>query len=218
MIPSSVPKQLQGLTQFEEMLIARAFPVMHVYTKPRGGQKAYKGHVITLPQDVQLLADVLPQSPKDLPVIIFTISGKHNNSKDFKVRREKVANALYWLTGSNEKGEPNNHLYQHVTIDQYILVQLPENGMLSDVTTIDYTEDKNEVDKTVGIDVGPVNSDLNDKVYNENSEMSSYLPTNINQRKEKELINDEFLKQPEKHKWRIGNEPLLNLMNLMLHS
>ena len=46
MIPSPVPKQLQGLTQFEEMLIARAFPVMHVYTKARGGQKAYKGHVI----------------------------------------------------------------------------------------------------------------------------------------------------------------------------
>ena len=41
MIPSAVPEQLQGLTQFEEMLIARAFPVMHVYNKPRGGQRAY---------------------------------------------------------------------------------------------------------------------------------------------------------------------------------
>ena len=60
MIPSPVPKELQGLTQFEEMLIARAFPVMHVYTKLRGGQRAYKGHVITLPEDVQQLADVLP--------------------------------------------------------------------------------------------------------------------------------------------------------------
>lgn len=60
MIPSPVPKELQDLTQFKEMLIARAFPVMHVYTKPRGGQRAYKGHVITLPQDVQQLADVLP--------------------------------------------------------------------------------------------------------------------------------------------------------------
>lgn len=75
-IPSPVPKELQGLTQFEEMLIARAFSVMHVYTKPRGGQRAYKGHVITLPQNVQQLADVLPQSPKDLPVIIFTVNGK----------------------------------------------------------------------------------------------------------------------------------------------
>ena len=71
------------------MLIARAFPVMHVYTKPRGGQKAYKGHVITLPQDVQQLADVSPRCPKDLPVILFTINGKNNCSKDFIVRRKK---------------------------------------------------------------------------------------------------------------------------------
>ena len=78
MIPSPVPKKLQDLTQFEEMLIARAFPVMHVYTKARGGQRAYKGHVITLPQDVRQLTDVLPRCPKDLPVIIFTVNGKDN--------------------------------------------------------------------------------------------------------------------------------------------
>ena len=39
MIPSCVPKELQELTQIEEMLIARAFPVISVYTKP-GGQRA----------------------------------------------------------------------------------------------------------------------------------------------------------------------------------
>ena len=65
MIPSSVPEELKNLTQFDEMLIARAFPVIHVYTKPKGGQRAYKGHVITLPQDVQQLADVLPCCPSD---------------------------------------------------------------------------------------------------------------------------------------------------------
>lgn len=110
MIPSPVPKELQGLTQFEEMLIARVFPVMHVYTKPRGGQRAYKGHVLTLPQDVQQLADVLPRCPKDLPVIIFTVKGKDNCSKDLIVRRKKVSDALMWLTGVNETGEPNNFL------------------------------------------------------------------------------------------------------------
>ena len=45
-IPSAVPPELQNMTQFEEMLIARAFPVINVYTKPKGGQRAYKGHVI----------------------------------------------------------------------------------------------------------------------------------------------------------------------------
>lgn len=43
MIPSPVPKELQGLTQFEEMIIARAFPVMHVHTKPGVVRKLVKG-------------------------------------------------------------------------------------------------------------------------------------------------------------------------------
>ena len=66
MIPCAVPTELQGLTQVEEMLIARAFPIIQVYTKPNGGQKAYKGHVLTLPHDVQNIADVLPRYPSDI--------------------------------------------------------------------------------------------------------------------------------------------------------
>ena len=82
MIASPVPQELQNLTQFEEMLKATAFPVIYVYTKPKGGQRAYKGHVNTLPQDVQQLADVLPYCPTDLPVISFTVNGKDNASRD----------------------------------------------------------------------------------------------------------------------------------------
>lgn len=74
------------------MLIARAFCVMHMYTKPRGAQRAYKGHALTLPQDVQQLAEILPRSPKDLTVI----NGKDTNfSSDFVVRWKKVEEALY---------------------------------------------------------------------------------------------------------------------------
>jgi hypothetical protein len=36
MIPSPVPTELQNLTQVEEMLIARALPIMRVYIKPGG--------------------------------------------------------------------------------------------------------------------------------------------------------------------------------------
>lgn len=45
MIPSSVPMELQNLTQIEEMLIARALPLIRVYMKP-GGQRGYSGHCI----------------------------------------------------------------------------------------------------------------------------------------------------------------------------
>ena len=58
MIPGPVPIALQGLTEIEEMLIARVFPVMQVYTRPRGGQRSYKGHVLNLPHNVQKVVDV----------------------------------------------------------------------------------------------------------------------------------------------------------------
>ena len=41
LLPSAVPAELENLTQIEEMLIARVFLVMSVYTKP-GGQRAYR--------------------------------------------------------------------------------------------------------------------------------------------------------------------------------
>ena len=84
MIPSHMPEELQNLTQFKEMLIACAFPVMHAFTKPRGEQTAYKGHVITLSQNVQQLANVLPRCPKELPVTVFTLDGKKLDHKIFK--------------------------------------------------------------------------------------------------------------------------------------
>ena len=52
MLPGAHPLCLEGLSQVEEMLIARACPVMCVYRKP-GGQRGYRGHVLNLPQDVQ---------------------------------------------------------------------------------------------------------------------------------------------------------------------
>ena len=69
MIPSPVPKELYGLAQREEMLIARVFPVISVYTNP-GRQRAYKGHCINFPKNIQHLADSLPRYPKQLPIII----------------------------------------------------------------------------------------------------------------------------------------------------
>ena len=80
MIPSKVPLELQGFTQVEEMLIARAFPVFQVYTKPNGGQKAYTGHVLTLPNDVQSIANILPRYPSDIPVTVFKLDRKEYKS------------------------------------------------------------------------------------------------------------------------------------------
>ena len=76
MIPSPVPDELKNLTECEQMLISRAFPIMQVYTKPGLGYLDYKGHIITLPNNVQHIVDILLHCPKDLPVIAFTFKGK----------------------------------------------------------------------------------------------------------------------------------------------
>lgn len=55
MIPTAIPKELQGLIQIEEMLISHALPIMKVYVKP-GGQRGYSGDCINLPKTVSELA------------------------------------------------------------------------------------------------------------------------------------------------------------------
>ena len=64
MVPSAVPKELTGLTQVEEMLIARALPIIHVFIKP-GGQRGFSGHCINIPQNIRELTHSLPRYPKD---------------------------------------------------------------------------------------------------------------------------------------------------------
>ena len=41
----SVPNQLKGLTQAEEILISKGCPIMRVY-RPKGGQRGFGGHVV----------------------------------------------------------------------------------------------------------------------------------------------------------------------------
>ena len=61
MDPGSVPSCLQNLSQVEEMLIARACPIITIYRK-HGGQRRYKGHVVkgvqhhffNMPQNISL--------------------------------------------------------------------------------------------------------------------------------------------------------------------
>ena len=96
MIPRKVPHKLEGLSQLEEMLVARVPPIIRVYLKP-GGQRAYSGHCINFAQNVGEIAKMLPHYPKDLPVVIVRMNGKDNTFKDVIVRRQKVLDALNWL-------------------------------------------------------------------------------------------------------------------------
>lgn len=156
MVPGPVPIELQDLTQTEEMLIARALPVMRVYIKP-GGQRGYSGHCINLPQNVKELASVLPRYPKDLSIIVVKVKGKDNTFKDVNVRRQKVYNALLWLL-------QNNLHYKDVTIKQHALDCLPINGIPTGIITVESDSDIVS-DEIASPDLGPsTDSDEDDEV------------------------------------------------------
>ena len=198
MIPSAVPCELQGLTQVEEMLIARALPIMRVYVKP-GGQRGYSGHSINLPQNIEELASSLPRYPKDLSVILVKMKGKDNNFKDVSVRRQNVTDALHWLIN-------NNPHYSDVQVNPHSLNSLPENGVPHDLISV---ETENDGRDSLDPDLGPQNED--DIVYNEGTEMSSFLPIPQCQQQEVEAVHRQScLTHHNKHiPWpTVDNEPL----------
>ena len=69
MDPGTVPIQLQGLTQAEEMLIAKGCPVMRVYHLEEE-QRGYGGHVVNLAQNVGDFVKRLPRAAKNLPIMV----------------------------------------------------------------------------------------------------------------------------------------------------
>ena len=188
MIPSSVPHELQNLTQIEEMLIACALPIMRVYIKP-GGQRGYSGHCINLPQNVTELATSLPRYPKDLAVIIVKVKGRDNTFKDVTVRKQKVHSALVWLIN-------NNPHYSEITINEDALNSLPENGVAPDLMTVE-TDNDMVSDDNCSADVGPpTDNPSEDIVYNDSiSDSFSYWAFNMIQRKRILQQSGIFLKQ-----------------------
>ena len=74
MDPGSVPAELQGLSEVEELLIERAFPIISIYRK-RGGQRGYKGNVLNLPEDTQGFLNSLPPNVGGLPILVIRKQG-----------------------------------------------------------------------------------------------------------------------------------------------
>ena len=105
-----------------------------------------------MPHNVQKIANVLPNLPEDLPVVKLQCEGKSEKSRDFKVRRRKVLDALLWLV-------ENNRAYADITLDYTRIENLPEDGTVeTTVLKIDVPQDPTHVD------TGPSNDDESDKL------------------------------------------------------
>ena len=122
MDPGSVPYQLKGLTQAEEMFIAKGCPVMRVY-RPKGGQRGYGGYVVILAQNIGDFVNSLPRPARELPIIVVRRQGGEGTHKDILVRRQRVFDALNWLRA-------NNPFYSDISVNTDNLTSLPDNGSL----------------------------------------------------------------------------------------
>ena len=91
-----VPDELKGLSQLEEMLIARIYPLITVYTV-KGGQRKGSKHVINFPQNLNRLATQLPRLPGDITLVVRLSNRQEDQHYDFRVRRDKVRATLVWL-------------------------------------------------------------------------------------------------------------------------
>ena len=118
MDPGSVPAELQGLTETEEMLIAPCCPIMRVIHL-KGGQLVYGGHVVNVAQDITTFAATLPRLTVDVPIIIIRREGQEpGQHKDLHVRRVRVQRTLTWLIA-------NNSYYRGIVLGDTALSQLP---------------------------------------------------------------------------------------------
>ena len=132
MDPMPVPEELSEISDAEQMLIARLAPTVHVHMLKHGGI-ASRGHCIAFPQAVQEPATILPRLPTEVDIIRVRRQGKDDTRKDFSVRRHQVESALRWLKG-------NNPAYANIIIDEARLQNLPADGELPNLRTVEFSE------------------------------------------------------------------------------
>ena len=145
--PMSVPEELSEMSDAEQMLIARLAPTVHVHMLKHGGI-ASRGHCIAFPQAVQEPATILPRLPAEVDIIRVRRQGKDDTHKDFRVRRHRVEGGLRWLKG-------NNPGYADIIIDEARLQDLPADGELPNLRTVEFSEAAEHMD-----DQGPAPQQL----------------------------------------------------------
>ena len=75
MDPGSVPAELQGLSEVEELLIARAFPIMSIYRKLTGSTRIQGTRLLNLPEYIQGFLNSLPANVSNLPILVIRKQG-----------------------------------------------------------------------------------------------------------------------------------------------
>ena len=83
-----------------QLLICGAFTLILISTSSCGYLN-FKGHIMTLHQNVQKFAEILSNCPEDIAMISFSLKGKTKHTKASQVPRDNVCNALKSLAKHN---------------------------------------------------------------------------------------------------------------------
>jgi hypothetical protein len=134
-------------------------------------------------------------------VIIFKVKGKNDTFKDVTVRKQKVHEALLWLI-------QNNPYYFDLQVNEDALNLLPENDVPPNLRTVEIDDDI-VLDDNCSPDVGPpTDNPTEDIVYNDSTEMSSFLPVGEQQQQEIEAVRNQLTENDPMQWPSVENEPL----------
>ncbi|KAF8573855.1 hypothetical protein K439DRAFT_1374058 [Ramaria rubella] len=128
-----LPDQLNDLTWVEEMvcsLYRNTAHITHLYESTDPSQpRVFHGNTCAHEMNIVSTAQCLPRMPADINgmlSVVFVGPGKFDPEKlgnVFHVRKMKIWSFLRWL-------KTYNILYQDIPLDEYIMNQYPDNGIL----------------------------------------------------------------------------------------
>ena len=86
---------------------------------------ASSGHCVTYPQEINEPAEIFHRLPEEIKIIKVRKQGKTDSSKDFRIRRFFVQDALIWL-------KSHNHAYSDILFEDR-LHNIPLDGESTDI-------------------------------------------------------------------------------------
>ena len=129
-----VPTELSDLTEGEKLLIQQISPYIPMQHLQKGAYGS-KGHVCSFPQAVEEICTILPRLPEHVNAISvvkqFKTKDDSPSSMVFRIRKDKVLQALRWL-------KKYNKVYKDIEIQE---------------TNLGWMGDKDEMDLDVAVSV-----------------------------------------------------------------
>jgi hypothetical protein len=108
----------------------------------------------------------------------------------------------------------NNPHYNDITVNEDALQLLPDNGIPTDIMSVETEDDIVLEDDSPAAAGSPTDNRSEDVVYDNSTEMSSFLPVGEQQQQELEAVRNQLLKVNQCHGLQLK---MILLMNIRYH-